>query len=142
MTYKLEIRYKLPHSINTKKAVKKFDQKHDLAEFLTNLCEDVFINSNSGEEKNTRYTISDGNYGGPMDCQDMSRQHSIVGDNKLIDYCLRKYGEQLILNDKTKNYFNSIEIPVWCGGRATLIERNYKNANQYLTQQQKLQRGK
>ena len=142
MTYKLEIRYALPNSINSKKATKKFDNKHELAEFLVNLCDDVFINSNSGEEKNSKYTISDGDYGGPMDCSDMSKKFTIRGDNRLIDYCMYKYGDLLVLNGKTDNYFNSSEVPTWRGGNEELEEEDYKNACRYLTQQRKLQRAR
>ena len=139
MTYKLELKVAISRALIPKKLQKKFDNKHELAEFLVNLCEEIYINFNSGEESKSEYMISNSNYGNyGEDCSEISL---LEGDDKLIDYCMRKYGDQIIINNKVRSYFSSRDLPIWCGESARLFEKNYKKACSYLIKKTKFQPG-
>ena len=135
MTYKLELKISPANSINTKKVTKKFENLHALAEFLVNIAPEVYIKYNSGEDRESEYWVSNGNHDGSNDC---ARYYTLLGDKKIIDFCMEKFDDLITINNKTGNYFNSKDIPDWRGGHYELEEENYKKASQYLARQNKL----
>ena len=138
MDYKLELKIRSAKSGLVEKVTKKFDSKHVLAEFLVNLCERVYINYNSGTDENSEYVVGDGRY---EQWTGFSAKHVLESDNKLIDFCMKKYGDLIRINNQTNSYFNSPDVPRYCEGCGYIEEEHYKKACRYLTLQNTRRRG-
>ena len=102
---------------------REFNKIHELAEYIVNLTDDVDIEFNSGEAKDSIYKVWNGN----INHRGEVERFLIVSDKKLIDFCMKKYNGSIEINCQPENYFGTKGSNLWKKkGSHVVSEHNYQ----------------
>ena len=114
--------------------IRSFGDIHDMSQYVVNISEGIAIEFNSSDSESSVYLAHDGT----SNTTGNKNYISLVSDQSLLDFCLKKHKGYITINGSTDNYFSTAAGECWKSDKNEPFNEILCDKNEYYTRKNPL----